>query len=370
MKTVAEVPFNDLKRQNDVVGDELAEAVARVLRSGWYVLGPENERLEAALADYFGVVSCVCVGNGTDALQIALSALGVGPASTVVTAANAGGYTTTATRALGAVPVYVDVDADSHLLTAETLESAVVDLPAPPAAVVVTHLYGRSADMTSIMAWANTRGLPVVEDCAQSIGAVHAGRKAGSFGHVSTTSFYPTKNLGALGDGGAVLTSDAALAEKLRRLRQYGWASKYHATEHGGRNSRMDELQAAVVAVKLPHLDEWNEERRRIHASYEAAIGQGARLINRAAPDYVAHLAVLEVSDRSGVASLFAESGVRTEVHYPTPDHRQPISRGDDAPSLPVTESAAGRVLSVPLFPGMHDSEVQRVVDVLGELQQ
>jgi dTDP-4-amino-4,6-dideoxygalactose transaminase len=219
--------------------------------------------------------------------------------------------------------------------------------------------------MRSIMDWAEGRSIPVVEDCAQSVGAMHDGQRAGSFGHVATTSFYPTKNLGALGDGGAVLTSDADVAVRLRRLRQYGWEGKYRATMAHGRNSRMDELQAAVIRLKLPFVDAWNDRRRRIHKVYEEAAADRVRVVNSSGPGFVGHLAVVDVSDRASVAARFADARVRTDVHYPIPDHRQPLVANASHPKLPVTERAADRVLSLPLFPWLTDDEVDRVAAVL-----
>jgi aminotransferase EvaB len=191
--------------------------------------------------------------------------------------------------------------------------------------------------------------------------------RAGSVADVATTSFYPTKNLGALGDGGAVFTSDDAIARTLRQLRQYGWESKYRTTVEGGRNSRLDELQAAVLRTKLPHLDTWNERRRSIHAEYEAAIGAGGRMVNTANPGFVGHLAVLDVDDRERARALLTEHGVRSDIHYPIADHRQPIATGP-TPSLPVTEAAIERILSVPLFPELTASEVARVSTALAAI--
>ena len=359
------VPLNDLARGTAALRTEIDAAISRVLDSGWFVLGPEHDALETELADYLGVGAAVLVANGTDALQLALRAVGVLQGGLVLTAANAGGYTTTATLALGAQPLFADVDS-SMLVTAQTLDEAVTRAPRLPDAVVVTHLYGAVADMTSIMAWARGRGIAVVEDCAQAIGATHAGRRAGSFGDVATLSFYPTKNLGALGDGGAVLTSDPDAAVLLRRLRQYGWESKYHVAVPGGRNSRMDEMQAAIVRVKLPHLDAWTQRRRAVHEQYEAACGAGARMVGSVRDaGFVAHLAVVE-TDRERARAVFDAAGVRTEVHYPVPDHRQPTV--DFAGSLPTTERAVTRILSVPLFPELTDTEVTRVTDALSLL--
>jgi aminotransferase EvaB len=362
---LADVPFNALGRSTAAMRDELDVAIGRVLTSGWFVLGPEHDAFESELASYLGTAHAVAVANGTDALQLALQAAGVGEGDLVLTAANAGGYTSTATLAIGAVPVYADVDASSLLLTVATIEAAVLRLGRPPRALVVTHLFGAAADILAIVAWARPLGIVVVEDCAQSLGARAGDAMAGSVADVATTSFYPTKNLGALGDGGAVLTSDDGIALAVRELRQYGWRSKYRATRPGGRNSRLDELQAAVLRAKLPHLDVWNDRRRQIHRRYEEAGSPRARLVNTSGPHFAAHLAVLEVADRDSARAVFDRHGIRTDVHYPIPDHRQEVSVDDVA--LPVTEAAAGRILSIPLFPELTDDEVERVCRAVEE---
>ena len=364
-----DVPFNDLGRGTRELRSTFDAAISRVLDSGWFVLGPEHDALEGELAKYMGVSQAVLVGNGTDALQLALTVIGVQPGDTVLTAANAGGYTSTAVRSIGATPVFADVDPASLLLTVATLEEAVARLDRMPRVVVVTHLFGATAAMSDIMIWAARLGVPVIEDCAQSLGAIHDGARAGSFGQISTTSFYPTKNLGALGDGGCVFTSDLELGARLRKLRQYGWESKYISTVPGGRNSRMDEMQAAIVRVKLPLLDSWNDRRRDIHRQYESAISPSARIVNRAHEGYVGHLAVIEIPDRKSVRELLTKLGIRTDVHYPTPDHMQPLSAGNPQPSLPVTEVAAGRILSLPLFPQLTDVEVNHVANALSRIQ-
>lgn len=360
-------PFNDLGRGTTALRPQIDEAVARVLSSGWYVLGPEHDGFEAELAAFLGASHVVGLANGTDALQLALSAVGVTANSTVLTAANAGGYTSTATRAIGAIPVFADVDPASMLLTVDTIDSALSTLAQKPAALVVTHLFGAAAEIQEIVRWAHDHGIPVVEDCAQSLGATVGGRRAGTVADIGATSFYPTKNLGALGDGGAVFTSDEKLAAKVRSLRQYGWESKYRTTVPGGRNSRLDELQAAILRVKLQHLDEWNQRRRDIHSAYESSVGSGARMVNRSSPSFVGHLAVLETDDRERAQAIMAQHGIRTDVHYPIPDHKQPIADGTDI-SLPVTEAAAAKILSVPLFPELTDSEVETIADALAKV--
>lgn len=360
------IPFNELGRGLRVLRTEIDAAIARVLDSGWFVMGPEHDSLQRELAQYLGVAECVALGNGTDALELAMRAVGVGAGDLVVTVANAGGYTSTAVRAAGAQPHYADVDESTLQMTVATLDRALATAARRPAAIVVTHLFGAvGAELPGIIARAEEQGVPVIEDCAQSMGAMLGGRRAGSFGLLATTSFYPTKNLGALGDGGAVVTGDADIAERVRRLRQYGWESKYRAETLGGRNSRLDEMQAAVLRVRLPHLDAGNERRRRIHDSYAAAGGRD-RLVNSSSEAYVGHLAVLDCDDRETSRERLHAAGIRTDVHYPVPDHLQSVGSGS-AGLLPVTERSAGRILSLPLFPELTDDEVARVSAVLAD---
>lgn len=358
------VPFNDLSRTPPELSAQIADAISRVVASGWYVLGPEHDAFETELAAYVGVEHAVALGNGTDALELSLSALGVKPGDTVMTVANAGGYTSVATRLLGAVPVYADVSSDTLLLSVETATAALDAQPSPPRVLVVTHLYGAMAPVAELVELAHSRGIAVIEDVAQAIGARADGRAAGTFGDIGTTSFYPTKNLGALGDGGAVITSDDELAAVVRSLRQYGWSSKYRISRARGRNSRLDELQAAILRVKLPHLDAMNERRRAIHRRYEQATSDAFRVVNRASESFIGHLAVGVAADRDAARAAFDEAGVRTDVHYPIPDHRQDWP-GPAAVELPATDVASASVLSLPMFPELSDAEVERVVAAL-----
>jgi aminotransferase EvaB len=368
MSSAEPVPFNDLSRIEPQVRTAIDAAVRDVIDSGWFVMGPQHDAFEAALAGYAGIPHALGVGNGTDALEIALGAVGVVAGDRVLTVANAGGYTTVATRLRGAEPLFCDIDPATHQLSPAAVEQTLRTGP-PPAAIVVTHLYGAMAPVEQIVELARPAGIPVIEDCAQAFGARRDGRAAGTFGDLATLSFYPTKNLGAVGDGGAVITSDPALAERARRARQYGWSAKYRIEDDRGQNSRLDELQAAVLGAKLPHLDRWNERRREIHRVYEAAAGGSARMLNSGADaSFIGHLAVLLCDDRDAVRTRFADAGIRTDIHYPTPDHRQPLLAGGSHPALPETERAAGRVLSLPLFPELTEAEVARVAAVLEEL--
>ncbi|MGY1805576.1 DegT/DnrJ/EryC1/StrS family aminotransferase [Blastococcus sp. SYSU D00922] len=365
--TGATVPMNDLRRGFDALAGPLQDAATRVLTSGWYVHGPEHAAFEREFAEYVGVASCVGVANGTDALEIALRALGPAPGSVVVTAANAGMYSSTAIRRAGLRPRYADVDPGTLVLTPETVAAVLDD---DVAVVVVTHLYGRLADVRGIREALAARGIALLEDCAQAAGAGTPGSRAGSLGDVASFSFYPTKNLGALGDGGAVTTNREDVAARARRLRMYGWSAKYEVTEDGGRNSRLDELQAALLRVRLPHLDGWNEARRAVVARYVAAAeGTGVRVLPATGPDHVAHLAVLVAEDREAARAALTAAGIQTDVHYPVPDHRQePFAAEHAGVSLPVTEQRARQVLTLPCFAELRDDEVDRVCAVLRTL--
>ena len=359
------IPVNSLSRHVAPLREALAVAAGEVIGSGYFVLGPAVAKFEAEFAAYCGVGHAVGVANGTDALEIALKSVGVGPGDAVLVAANAAMYGTSAVLACGARPVFVDVLEGEATLDPDGVAARLASESAVKA-VVVTHLYGRLAHVERIVAHCRARGVAVVEDCAQAHGARDAaGRRAGSFGDVAAFSFYPTKNLGALGDGGAVVSSDGAIAGRARQFRQYGWSGKYVNELPGGRNSRLDEIQAAMLSVMLPHLDAWNARRRAIGNRYSAEIRTPALELPPVAGDEsVAHLYVVRSDRRDEVRQALAEAGIHTDVHYPFPDHRQPCHGGRfDAVSLPVTERDAERVLTLPCFPEMTDDEVTRVID-------
>lgn len=351
------LPLNDLGRCED--RDELAAAIARVLDSGWYLLGPEGAAFEAELAGYVGANQAVALASGTDALELAMRALLPG-GSVVLTAANAGGYASVAARRANLGVSWADVDEATHCLTADTVRAA---LTPEIGLVVVTHLYGRPAPVDEIVALCHPLGVVVVEDCAQAIGAFTASGPVGSRADAATFSFYPTKNLGALGDGGALTTSDPDVADRVRKLRQYGWNGKYHIAEVGGANSRLDELQAAVLRSRLPKVASWNERRREILTSYRESAGGRVEVLPAQA-GHAAHLAVCVTSERNELRRHLSALGIATDVHYPIPDHRQ-VGLGAGAVKLPVTELLSERVLSVPLFPQLSDEEVERVAAAL-----
>ena len=355
------IALNDLARHHAPLRKEIDAAMARVHDRGWYILGPEVESFEHEFADYLGVAECIAVGNGTDALELALRALMVGADETVVTVANAGMYATTAIRAVGAVPAYVEIDASTLEMDPAALATVA---EAKPHAIVVTHLYGRLADIDALGRIARDHGIPLIEDCAQAHGAKRGDRYAGTNGALGCFSFYPTKNLGALGDAGAIVTNDHELAVKLRALRIYGWGAKYYCSMQGGMNSRMDELQAAVLRTKLPHLDAWNRRRREIAARYTNSI----RHPHISLPPFVddgtdiAHLYVVRVKARDSLREHLKASGIATDIHYPIPDHRQPGAGVMPQQGLMRTDRACAEVLSLPCYPELADDEIDAVV--------
>lgn len=360
--------FNDLSRQMTALKNELSAASERVISSGWYVLGSENENFEREFAAFCGSRHSIGVASGSDALELALRAVGVQAGQSVATVANAGGYASTAIRAIGAQPAFADVVLDTHLIDLAHLTTIIASQPI--AAVMVTHLFGRMVDMAQIIAICEPSGIPVIEDCAQAHGAKHNGRMAGSFGAAGCFSFYPTKNLGALGDGGAITTNDAAIAERVRSLRQYGWHGKYRVAAPGGRNSRLDELQAAFLRTKLPHLDGWNERRRTIAARYRSGITNPK--IHCSAPsatDDVAHLFVLRCPGRDDLLAHLRAANIGCDIHYPVPDHLQAGWTMATTPlaALPVTERLASEILSLPCYSELRDDEVDDVIRIVNE---
>jgi dTDP-4-amino-4,6-dideoxygalactose transaminase len=339
---------------------DLTQPMARVLASNWYIMGQEVAAFEKEFAAYCGVAHCLSLANGSDALEIALRALDVGPGDKVLAIANAGFYSSIAIHLLGATPVYVEIDAATQTMDPADVQAKI----AGAKVVIVTHLYGQLAAIEEIMAIAGKAGVAVIEDCAQSHGAMRNGKRAGSFAPLSCFSYYPTKNLGALGDGGAICTSDPALAQKVKQLRQYGWSTKYTVDLPRGRNSRLDEMQAAILREKLPHLDFWNAGRRMVAAHYnEAFEGLPLQCPASVGEDFVAHLYVVRVKDRDAFRAHLKEAGVTTDIHYPIPDHQQPAYLADNkGVSLPVTEQAAAEIVSLPCFTGITEAEIGRVI--------
>jgi len=339
--------------------EEIRAAIDRVLAGGHYILGPEVEAFEREFAAYHGGGEVVGVANGTEALELALRAVGVRAGDAVATVANTVTATVSAIEQIGARPVLVEIDVDTMLMSPAALESALA--AGPVRAVVPVHLYGQPAAMPAILAAARRHGAKVVEDCAQSHGAKVAGRPAGTWGDAAAYSFYPTKNLGALGDGGAVYTRDAAVADRVRRLRQYGWRQRY-VSEMPGRNSRLDELQAAVLRVKLRHLDAENAVRRTRVARYLAALAGAPLRLPAVAADAVPvwHQFTVRTPRRDAVRAQLEGAGILCGVLYPVPIHRQP-AYADPAARLPETERACAEVLCLPVHPAVGDADVDRV---------
>jgi dTDP-4-amino-4,6-dideoxygalactose transaminase len=359
------IPLNDLQRHVAPLQSQYAEAAARVIGRGRYILGHDVSAFEREFADYCGVAECVGVGNGTDALELALRAAGAGPGDEVIGTANAGMYWSIAALAAGARPVYVDIRDADLLLDPPALEVARTKRTR---AIVMTHLYGSIGNVASVQAWASGHGIALIEDCAQAHGARIGGRRAGSFGTLSCFSFYPTKNLGALGDGGAVVTNDPVLAAKVRALRQYGWEDKYRCVVRGGRNSRLDDLQAAFLRIAMPRLDAWNQGRRNIAARYAAEINNPSIRHTWSAdelqdPRHVAHLYVIRVAAREALMEHLLRHAIASDIHYPVPDHRQPVMAPDTrSVVLAITERACETVLSLPCFPELAESEIDAVI--------
>lgn len=351
---------------------EIDAAVARALESGWYILGQEGKAFEAEFSAWLGAGTTVGCGNGTDAIALALRGLGIGPGATVATVSHTAVATVAAIEMVGATPLLIDIDPTHYTLDPTALEAALARPPSglpPVRAVVAVHLYGQAADLDAIGALCRRHDLALIEDCAQAHGALWHGRKVGTFGDAATFSFYPTKNMGALGDGGAVVLRDPARAGEVAALRQYGW-HRHYISDAAGVNSRLDELQAAILRVKLRHLDAQNARRRAIAGRYDLALERSAlrRPVSRPGAEHVYHLYVVRSADRDATQARLREAGIGSGIHYPAPVHRQPAYDGRIAigpTGLGETERAAREVLSLPLFPELTDAEVTRVQDVL-----
>jgi hypothetical protein len=347
---------------------EIDAAVARTLASGWYVLGQEGRAFEAEFAAWLGLPHAIGCGNGTDAIALALRGLGIGRGRSVVTVSHTAVATVAAIEMAGATPLLVDIDPVHYTMDPDALRRALQDPPcgSPPiGAVVVVHLYGQPADLGRIAKLCREHRVALIEDCAQAHGARLHGQRVGTFGDAATFSFYPTKNLGALGDGGAVAVADPALAERLAALRQYGW-HRHYISDEVGVNSRLDELQAAILRVKLAHLDAGNARRRAIAAAYTTALEGGALAAPhiRDGAESVFHLYVARSVQRDAVQARLKDAGIGTGIHYPVPVHHQPAYAGRVATGpggCPETEAASREILSLPLYPELTDEQVQAV---------
>ncbi|MBT8365770.1 MAG: DegT/DnrJ/EryC1/StrS family aminotransferase [Deltaproteobacteria bacterium] len=344
---------------------EIDEAVMRVLNGGWYILGEEVKAFEVEFAAYLGVAYGIGVGNGTEGLHLALAACGIGPGDEVITVSHTAVATVAAIEQAGAIPVLVDIDPDFYTIDPRRIATAVT---AKTKGIVPVHLYGQPADLDPIMKIAAKYRLWVIEDCAQAPGAMYKGKRVGSYGDLACFSFYPTKNLGAIGDGGMVVTDQPELAQQVGLLREYGWAERC-VSHIAGVNSRLDEMQAAILRIKLPYLDQDNSARARIAAMYRARLSECDIILPtcRQEARHVYHQYVVRAPRRDELQQHLKKLGIFALIHYPVPVHRQPAYRGRLAGSngLPETERAAREVLSLPIYPELSEDDQEAVLEAV-----
>ncbi|MCK4412185.1 MAG: DegT/DnrJ/EryC1/StrS family aminotransferase [Candidatus Eisenbacteria sp.] len=367
-ETPAPLPVFDVRTHDAAIAAEIGAAIQRAVASGWFILGPEGERFETAFATWLGGGHVVGAASGTAALSLALRAAGVGPGDSVLTVPNTAIPTVSAISAVGAEPVFVDVDPETALLDLSRIDAAVRP---NSRAIIPVHLYGRALDLDALMPIARHHGLVVIEDAAQAHGARWRGRPAGTWGNFGCFSFYPSKNLGAYGDAGAVWTADEEDARLLRSLRNYG-QSERDRHERVGLNSRLDEIQAAILNAKLPHLVHWNQQRRRLAARYRELLAPLPLTLPPPAPTeeaHVYHLFTVRVAERGRVRDRLADRGIGSQAHYPTPIHLQEAYShlGYHAGDFPAAEAWCRETLSLPFSPALGENDLRRVVQVLTE---
>ncbi len=365
---MSSIPVNDLARWDPVDLAEVTMCMTEVANSGYFMRGPHTSDLEKQLGVLLNEMKVVCVGNGTDALVLSLLSLGIKPGEKVATVANAGGYATGAILRIGAIPVLVDVE----LVTAQmSVASFSRQLETHPEirAVIATHLYGLMADMQLIWELAMAKGVLLIEDCAQAIGAELNGIPAGAWGDASTFSFYPTKNLACLGDGGAVAFKNFEHADTCRRLAQYGWSERYVISDSYGFNSRLDEIQAAILVSRMQRLAHNNQVRKSIIARYVKSLHETHYMVYNNANDFVGHLAVMITPHRQSDLNKLSQANVGNGIHYPVLDHHQPAwTKYFEAVSLPNSEQLVKSIITLPCFPLMTEDEISRVCEVLESL--
>jgi dTDP-4-amino-4,6-dideoxygalactose transaminase len=364
MTTTMKVPFVDLQAQHAALRPEIERAVSGLLDRGDFILGAEVERFEHDYAAFIGAKHAIGVGTGLSAIEIALRGFGIGAGDEVITPANTFIATVLAILAAGATPVFVDMDPATYSIDPRAIDAAVTSRTR---AIVPVHLYGQPVDLDAVMAIAARHHLIVVEDAAQAHGARYKGRRAGSVGHAAAFSFYPSKNLGAIGDGGMVTTSDDGAAARMRLLRNYGQRVKYHHSIVGT-NSRLDTLQAAVLRIKLPRLDAWNAERRRHADAYRARLQDAVQTPATAAGvEHIFHLYVIETDRRDALQARLKAMQIDTGIHYPVPAHLQEACAplGGRPGMFPATEAAARRILSLPMFAELSERQIDYVADAV-----
>ncbi len=359
------IPFLDLTKQYESIRAELDDAAQRVMKGGWFILGPEVAEFEKEFAAYLGVAHAVGVGSGTEALHIALLALGIGADDEVITVPNTAVATVAAIEMAGARAILCDVHPDTMLMDVAALERAITPRTR---AVIPVHLFGQSVDLAPLLELARARNVYVLEDCAQSHGATYRGKRTGAYGDIAAFSFYPTKNLGAYGDGGAIATNDPALAERVKLVRQYGWRQRY-TSDIKGFNSRLDEMQAAILRVKLKYLDQWNAARRERAALYTELVRTVTPPCVKSYGEPVYHLYVVQSARRDELAAHLQASGIGTAIQYPYPIHLQPAyaNLGYRPGRLPVAERLAREILSLPLYPELSLDDVRAVAEAVNE---
>ena len=359
------VPFGSPAPREDAA--DIAAAIDRVVRSGWYILGPEVRAFEEEFAQACGSAHAIGVGNGTDAITLVLKALGIGPGDEVITTPLSAAFTALAVLMAGARPVFADIDPQRHTLHADAVRAAITPRTR---AILPVHLYGQAADMDALMTVATSHGLAVIEDCAQAHLCTVGGRPVGTVGVAGTFSFYPTKNLGALGDGGAVVTQDAALADRIRRLRNGGQSTRYHHPD-AGLNSRLDELQAAILRARLPRLPEWTRRRQSLAARYRVALADVSVSVPPASdPGHVFHLFVVRSRRRDALQAHLAQAGVETLVHYPIPISRQEALMASHPAVCPEADRACGELLSLPMHPALSEEAVGIVAGAVASFSE
>ncbi len=344
--------------------DEIEAAIWRVLNRGWYILGDQVKAFEQEFAEYIGVSYGVGVGSGTEAIHLALACCGIGQGDEVITVSHTAAATVSAIELTGATPVLVDIEPDFFTMATNRIEAVISPRTK---AIIPVHLYGQPADIDPILEIAHKHHLRVIEDCAQAHGAMYKNKRVGSFGDMGCFSFYPTKNLGGLGDGGMVVTNDKALAEKALSLRQYGWGQRY-VSEFAGWNSRLDEIQAAILGVKLRYLDEDNAKRVRLAAIYDEKLRKNEEKLpkKRRKSTHVYHLYVICSKKRDKLLSFLQKKGIGASIHYPVPIHLQPAyEKLPGCDKLPVTEQICREIISLPIYPELAESDVQRIAETI-----
>lgn len=353
------IRFNALVPGED--GEAIAAAVERVIASGWFVLGPEVEAFEREFAEACSASYAVGVGNGTDAIMLALRALDIGPGDEVITSPLSAAYSALAIMMAGARPVFADIDPERLTVNPGAVEAAITPRTR---AIVPVHLYGQAADMAAIEDLAARHHLAIVEDACQAHLATAGGRAVGTIGIAGTFSFYPTKNLGALGDGGAVITNDRALADRLKRLRNGGQTSRYHHMESGV-NSRLDEMQAAILRARLPFLRRWTERRRSVARQYRTGLCKSLAVPPEKDPGHVYHLFPVLSSRREALQEHLSSRGIQTLIHYPVPIPRQPALASQDPAVCATADRVCTEVLSLPMYPSLTDEAIAHIVDAV-----